>query len=52
MRLHAPHAFAMGKRDVGSDAPTRVSLLSYLGWMLIWEKHMRRKIDVAHFFIQ
>lgn len=31
MRLHAPHAFAMGKRDVGSDAPTKVSLLSFLG---------------------
>lgn len=30
MRRHAPHALAMGKRDVGSDAPTKVSLLSFL----------------------
>ncbi len=30
MRLHTPHAIAMGKRDVGSDAPTKVSLLLYL----------------------
>lgn len=29
MRLHAPHAFAMGKRDVGSDAPAEDSFLFY-----------------------
>lgn len=29
MRRHAPHASVMGKRDVGSDAPTKVSLLSF-----------------------
>ena len=29
MRRHAPHASAMGKRDAGSDAPAKVSLLSY-----------------------
>lgn len=28
-RLHAPHASVMGKRDVGSDAPAKVSLLSF-----------------------
>ena len=27
MRLHAPHASAMGKRDAGSDAPAKASLL-------------------------
>lgn len=30
MRRHAPHAFAMGKRDVGSDAPAKVSLLFFV----------------------
>ena len=32
MRRHAPHAFAMGKRDVGSDAPTKVSLYFFHGY--------------------
>lgn len=30
MRRHAPHAFAMGKRDVGSDAPAKVSLYFFM----------------------
>ena len=30
MRFHALHAYAMGKRDVGSNAPTKVFLLEVI----------------------
>lgn len=38
MRRHAPHASAMGKRDAGSDAPTKVSLLSFLSYRIIFDE--------------
>ena len=38
MRRHAPHASAMGKRDAGSDAPAKVSLLSFLSYRIIFDE--------------
>ena len=38
MRRHAPHASAMGKRDAGSDAPAKVSLLSFLSYRIMFDE--------------